>query len=247
MPKIPTPEVAAKRKSKAMRSRFTNRIREALANGNEPEAYRLCKVAGLDIFEARLAPEYNSPAEPWFVAKGAENKALEAEQQANMVNAADKAPFTPTIEIKAPSVDSSLFSTAVVEASGVPLEGQDVIFPIAVVENPILDVPEPVSEQEAQMNDDVRVPHVEPKRTESVVMVRGWPCFTEAVVWGIPRNPNLVIILLPDQRKASCFQSRHRKLKIHDKVQVKLEQAFIDGEKMGDPIFEDISKKSSIW
>lgn len=169
MPEKPkTPEQIAKTK----RSRDLNLVRNLLVAGKEVDALAFCQRWGYDIFEARLAPIYQSPAEPWFARRQEEMK------------------LTPE------------------EA------------------NP----PAPASEAKLD------------ERT-----VSGWPRESRATVWGFPRNPRLFIAQLPDDRKVSVYRGRFRKPQIHDKITIRLEQAFRDGERQGDPVYEDCSVRGNIW
>lgn len=252
MVKIPSPEVAKVRKEKARRSRFTNQIRTALASGREAYAYKLAKTFGCDIFEARLPKEYQSPAESWFVAKEAELKALEIEaKKAEIWNRgeaeAERSGRTTEYlksEIKATSGSNSLFSpevVAIVDAKADLGEqlvqiNDDIRVPeVAVVENPVLDVPVPLP--------------TEPKQEElAPPMVRGWPVEVEnAEVWGACRNPNLMVALLPDKRKVSMYQGKFRVFRFGTKVKLRLEQPFLDGERQGDPIYVAYENRGNIW
>lgn len=231
----PTPEVLAKRKAKAKRSTMTNRIRVALANGNEKEGYRLAAILGEDIFLSRLPKEYQSPAESWFVAKEAEINAL-------AVQAATPTSNEPTDQIKAPSGADSIFSPevkAVVEAK--------IEFP---VENPIDEAQ--ITTQGFETNPQEFASSVQelitPKPDEPEICVRGWPISQNNVeIWGTCRNPNLMVALLSDGRKVSVYQGRFRKFQMRERVNITLEQDFLDGVKQGDPCYVAHQIRGNIW
>ena len=64
----------------------------------------------------------------------------------------------------------------------------------------------------------------------------GWPIKTEAKIWGFPPNKNMVVIQLPDGRKASMWKGRANTWRIHDKVECKIEKSD------GDPIYEALPR-----
>lgn len=239
----PTPEVLAKRKAKAKRSTMTNRIRVALANGNEKEGYRLASLLGEDIFLSRLPKEYQSPAEPWFVAKEAEMKALEEDKLTNWIEDPESEPYPFEEKIKAPSGANSIFSPevqAVVEAKvevpdSTPIDTESQITVQAFEPNP--------QEFAAAVQEAIT-----PKPEEVPICVRGWPVSViGAEVWGTCRNPNLMVALLPDNRKVSMYQGRFRKFQLRTKVDLTLEQDFLDGIKQADPIYIASEKRTNIW
>lgn len=240
----PTPEVLAKRKAKAKRSTMTNRIRVALANGNEKEGYRLAAILGEDIFLSRLPKEYQSPAEPWFVAKEEEINALASQ-------AATPASNEPTDQIKAPSGANSIFSPEV---------------EIIVNSKLVSEMEKEISVQEHRQDVESAIEAVcapeEPHDpvtvgignslveapAEPTICVRGWPVsVVGAEVWGTCRNPNLMVALLPDNRKVSMYQGRFRKFQLRTKVDLTLEQDFLDGVKQADPIYVASERRTNIW
>lgn len=238
----PTPEVLAKRKAKAKRSTMTNRIRVALANGNEKEGYRLASLLGEDIFLSRLPKEYQSPAEPWFVAKEAELKALEAHKTLVNLTVWDEPDLLRTSQINASSGANSIFSPevqAVVEAKiEVPVESP-------IEESQITAQGfDPVAEA-APTEESVVAPQAS---AESTICVRGWPISQNNVeIWGTCRNPNLMVALLADGRKVSVYQGRFRKFQMRERVNITLEQEFLDGVKQGDPIYTAHQIRGNIW
>lgn len=226
-----TPE----QKAKAKRSVWLNQIRNALVDGNEKQAYRLCEKHGYDIFEARLAKEYKSPAESWFVAKEAEMKAL-AEQPETKVDVAKRT--TPTNSIFAPEVVAVLEEKAASESEMVSMASVTQDACQIAVGLPAVASNEPSVKVEVSP---------EPKKELDGRLIGGWPLETVAEVWGQPRNPQLMIALLPDQRKVSLYQDRYRKLKIYDKVTIRLAQPWADQERFGDPCYENISQRQNTW
>lgn len=64
--------------------------------------------------------------------------------------------------------------------------------------------------------------------------LNGWPINVSAKIWGFPPNKNLVVIALPDGRKASMYKGRGNAFRIHDKVDAKLVKS------EGDPIYESV-------
>lgn len=235
----PTPEVLAKRKAKAKRSTMTNRIRVALANGNEKEGYRLASLLGEDIFLSRLPKEYQSPAEPWFVAKEAELKALERQGSHSGSN-------EPMDQIKAPSGANSIFSKVVADTLEPKITIHDVDLVVSQIQEEKINTQawEPNPQEFAAAIQAV----IAPKPEEPTICVRGWPVsVVGAEVWGTCRNPNLMVALLPDNRKVSMYQGRFRKFQLRTKVDLTLEQDFLDGVKSGDPCYVASEKRTNIW
>ena len=71
--------------------------------------------------------------------------------------------------------------------------------------------------------------------------INGWPTHTDAVVWGFPVNTRLVIIELPDKRRASCWRGRKQSWRIFERVRVRLETA------TPDPIYEIEKLSKPTW
>jgi len=65
-----------------------------------------------------------------------------------------------------------------------------------------------------------------PEPTEE--FVNGWPKETAAVIWGFCPNKLLVIIELPDKRKASMWKGRGNTWKIYDRCRATLERCEAD-------------------
>ncbi len=242
-------EKTEEQKAKMKMSSIKNQIRNCLASGDEKKAFALLSRNGIqDILECRLPMEYKSDAEPWFAAYVARITPPETTEQPS--NGGSKDIFSPEVEATMPKRQDISDEITVLEGSttcvtpqGVwtepnvgdltPLEGQDIAFP--------------ANEPRIEENESAGETLSEPAVLTANDFVLGWPKKTEAVVWGMPRNPNMAIILLPDLRKAAIWQPRHRKLRIHDKVTAQLEDSFLNGERQGDPIFVDVSKRANIW
>ncbi len=77
---------------------------------------------------------------------------------------------------------------------------------------------------------------IEPDATE----VNGWPTRTPAVIWSFPPNKKLVVIQLPDKRRASMYRGR-KTWAIHDKLTAKLVSA------QADPIYEIAHVSRPSW
>lgn len=239
----PTPEVLAKRKAKAKRSTMTNRIRVALANGNEKEGYRLASLLGEDIFLSRLPKEYQSPAEPWFVAKESELRALSGQSATSVSN-------EPTDQIKAPSGANSIFSD-VVAAILVPkaiIAAKEFQTPSAALVETESQITTEGFKSTPEFPPDDEIVIVPQTPIESTICVRGWPVSQNNVeIWGACRNPNLMVALLADGRKVSVYQGRFRKFQLRERVNITLEQDFLDGAKQGDPCYVAHQIRGNIW
>lgn len=163
MPKHTPAEKAAKQKIVSARAK----IRLLLLEDKIADAEIFAQKTGINIFDARLAPEYKNAAEPIFAA-------LEARYKAET------------------------------EAANAPVAVPEASEPIATPSE-TFDVAEPVKE-----------------------FVNGWPKQTEAVVWGYCPNKLMVIIELPDKRKASMWKGRGNNWKIYDRCRAVLDRANAD-------------------
>lgn len=222
-----TPEQKAKMKMSSIK----NQIRNCLASGDEKKAFALLARNGIqDILECRLPIEYQSDAEPWFGAYVARITPPETVEQPH--NGGSKDIFSPEVVATMPvSV-----TPEPVAGDLTPLEGQDIAFPAN----------EPrIEENEAPAEPEITLK--EPSTLTEADFVGGWPRRAVAKFWGTVRNPKLIIMLLPDNRKVSCYRSPYRQLRNNEEVTIELEASFASGERKGDPIYEIISKRNSIW
>jgi len=222
-----TPEQKAKMKM----AQVKNHIRNELAKGNEKRAFVLLSRAGIqDILECRLPLEYKSPAEPWF--KGYLERITPPETVIKPSSGGSSDIFSPEVAFMMPVSASP----EPVVGDSTPFEGQD----IASLSN------EPRIEQEVAP-EGAEVTLKDPATLTEADFVSGWPRRAVARFWGTVRNPKLIIMLLPDNRKVSCYRSQFRQLRNNEEVTIQLEASFASGERQGDPIYEIISKRNSIW
>ncbi len=213
-------EKTPEQKAKMKMAQIKNLIRTALAKGDEKKAFAMLNRASIpDILECRLPKEYQSPAEPWFVEYDKRTKPVEEPS-----NGGAKDIFAPEVVATMPV---SVVAEPNVEVL-TPVEGQDIGFPSN----------EPAIEENGA---PVEV------KSDPVPMVRGWPVTADAEIWGQPRNPALMIGLLPDGRKVSVYQGRFRKFSLRQKVKLTLEQPFLDGERQGDPIYVAQEVRGNTW
>jgi hypothetical protein len=64
--------------------------------------------------------------------------------------------------------------------------------------------------------------------------INGWPVLTDAVVWGFPPNRGMVVIELPDRRRASMWRARNATYRIFMKLRARIVKT------EGDPIYEEV-------
>lgn len=165
---MPTPEEKA-RKAKLASSK--SKVRELLMAGKDAKAEEWAAAQGFTVMEARLAPEYKNPAEPYFVA-------YEAKLAADVAASPE-----PT-------------------ATPVAVQGIEFIEGVADSVDPI--------------------PSLVPDS------MKGWPVETPAVIWGFCPNKAMVIIELPDKRRASMWKGRGNAWRIYEKCRARLESAEAD-------------------
>lgn len=165
---MPTPEEKA---LKAKLASAKSKVRELLMAGKDAKAEEWAAAQGFTVMEARLAPEYKNPAEPYFVA-------YEAKLAAG--------------------------ATASHEPPEATAAAQGIEFIEGVADS------------------------VDPVPSFSSDSIKGWPVETPAVIWGFCPNKAMVIIELPDKRRASMWKGRGNAWRIYEKCRVKLESAEAD-------------------
>jgi len=258
-----TPE----QKAKAVRSVMFNKIRNHLIAGDEKGALHTAKSFGVDIFEARLRPEYQHKSEPWFVAKEAELRELKAwDETRNMPKTEMRVVkesvlpemmgkiLNPTVKIEAnevaaspfepirPSTDS-IFSPEVAaleekHAPKVEADPQELVS--GLEEQPVAQIAQSGTE----------TPVLSPAETQELDgrLINGWPYETKATIWGFPRNPRMSIAILPDGvTKVSVWKSQYRQHRIHDPVTLRMDDEWASGTRTSEPVYCDCSKRSNTW
>lgn len=189
---MPTPEEKAR---KAKLASAKSKVRELLMASKDAKAEEWAAAQGFTVMEARLAPEYKNPAEPYFVAYEAKLAELSRLRGLSLPHPKDE-PETVSVAA-APQVIE--FIEGMPDAADAGLIRSSTV----IVSENMWDATPPVS-------------------------IKGWPIETPAVIWGFCPNKAMVIIELPDKRKASMWKGRGNAWRIYEKCRVKLESAEAD-------------------